>query len=754
MRWVLILMVIAGAIACAGDLSFKNQEYKIFKLSSLGLKDGIKVDANGDGDIKDEEDYVKYNNIIFTDTYKKLSFKLLYIIEPPGAIAKMENFAGTVLKINGNDYFVTSAEDYKITLAKEFVKKKVYAQEQFSPEASIKFHNNLSIGLDKSFNLYIVENGNLIAFLESSEYKAGEEITYRLKNKGWDNKGYRLFVLKKESNYVELGLVVPGKEIEIRDGDKNVFGYAEVKINNDEFPRGANKIIFLSKEYTIERGKNLRGELKLDDPNYYYFKADFEQKKVSASLGYIPKKTGTKTTVKKKEFEGKKLRDYEGKIIELNGICEYPPLIKVDANRDGDIYDKEDYVLYNRLYVLDGGTKAQIRLVYSIETEMLDKYLRKPFSSFFGKKITIKGREYTVTEVGDDYIVVGEELSRKSTSLVESPSPEQAVKLIENYAVAFGKAGNKKQIFLYRDGNLLGSFDISSEKKEITQDLVSLDENLKKYRVIVTEYNPPNLEIAVIDAKSTVKIADESKAFGYELVRVNSAEIPDGKQSIKFLSKTYTLNRGESLLLEDYPYYNLSYTKLGYFKITRLPLPKEKKKPAKEVNKSKEIKVKKQEEKPEQKAEEQPPQKPEKKTVEKKPTEAEKQQTKKPKSFYELLVENQDEFNAFMEKAKIPRVIKSFTTGRYIVHVDNETVGIVLEKGRIVEIRKGGIENPTSEVWTSREFIDRLASSKDPIKEFLEGQKRGDFRKEDRTISQKVKSTVMNLLLKIASFFL
>ncbi len=800
-RVFLLMLIIAGVFAFSGDLSFKDQDYKVFKLNSLGLEQGVKVDTNGDGDIKDDEDYVMYSHIIFTDTYKKLSFRLLYIIEPPGTVAKIENFAGSTIKVRGKEYFVTSAEDYKLKLAGDFVKKKVYTQEDFSPETSLKFHGELKIGLDKSFNLYIVENNSLMTYLQSSEYNKGEEITYRLKNKGWDNKGYRIYVIDKQSNYVEVGVVIPGEEIEIEDGQNNVFGYAEVKINNDEFPKGSNNIIFLSDEYTIERGKNLKGEIKLDKPNYYYFKADFEKKKISARLGYIPKKTKTETSTKKKEFQGKKLGDYEDKIVELTGICEYPPVIKVDTNGDGDIYDEGDYVLYNKLYVYDGGKKAQVRLVYSIETEKLDQYLRKPFSSFSGKKLTIKGKEYTVVEVGEDFLVVGEELARKSIGFIESPSPEQATKLIENYSIAFGEAGNKKHIFLYRAGSLLGSFQISSDKKEITVDLASLDENLKKYRVIIPEYDSRKIKVAVVKADSTVKIADDSKAFGYELVRVNSGEIPDGRESIKFMSRVYTIERGDSVLLEEYPYYNLSYSELGYFKITRLSTEKKVRVEQEEKNRTEENIIEKEEllhgsgtcdschDAPsmnDMKAGKHASALINQQSIHRDlcenchdinqdctkchslpdmfsggeknkmegTSEGKAEEKAEKNSFYGLLIENKDEFNSFMEEAKIPGAIKGFTTGRYIVHVDNETVGIVIQGGKIVEVKQGGIENPTSEIWTGREFIEKLRSSKDPIREFMDGQKSGEFRKEDKTIGQKVKSVVMGILLRLSDLFM
>lgn len=49
----------------------------------------------------------------------------------------------------------------------------------------------------------------------------------------------------------------------------------------------------------------------------------------------------------------------------------------------------------------------------------------------------------------------------------------------------------------------------------------------------------------------------------------------------------------------------------------------------------------------------------------------------------------------------------------------------------------GGLENPTSEIWI--EVIERLTNSKDPVKDFIEGQNQGEFKKEDRTIIQRIK---------------
>jgi hypothetical protein len=119
----------------------------------------------------------------------------------------------------------------------------------------------------------------------------------------------------------------------------------------------------------------------------------------------------------------------------------------------------------------------------------------------------------------------------------------------------------------------------------------------------------------------------------------------------------------------------------------------------------------------------------------------------------EKLEGNQDAINAYLEGSGIPAPLKGFTSGRYNLHIGNETVGVVMKDGKLEEVAQGGVLDPTTEIWADEELIEKIATSDDPVGAILEAQKTGELRKEDHGLVPKIKGFLMSIALKILDLF-
>lgn len=78
------------------------------------------------------------------------------------------------------------------------------------------------------------------------------------------------------------------------------------------------------------------------------------------------------------------------------------------------------------------------------------------------------------------------------------------------------------------------------------------------------------------------------------------------------------------------------------------------------------------------------------------------------------------------------------------------TIGIAVEDGKIKEVKKGGIENPTSEINTSEETIREITTAEDPATKFSESFAEGEIHYE----SKSEETWLKGLFINIIAFFL
>ncbi|MBU2560266.1 hypothetical protein KKA03_05165 [archaeon] len=115
----------------------------------------------------------------------------------------------------------------------------------------------------------------------------------------------------------------------------------------------------------------------------------------------------------------------------------------------------------------------------------------------------------------------------------------------------------------------------------------------------------------------------------------------------------------------------------------------------------------------------------------------------------EKLEENKDAINEYLDSSGIPGPVKGFTSGRYNVHIGDDTIGVVMEGGNLEEVAEGGILNPTTDIYADEEVIEKIVNSGDPLEAILEAKKTGELTKEDHGLVPKIKGFFMDITLKI-----
>jgi len=503
----------------------------------------------------------------------------------------------------------------------------------------------------------------------------------------------------------------------------------EVRINDAEFGTGSRigtgKIKFLSKLYTIEKD----GEAKVEDNEPY--RLQFNDQNRFRIIRYsfpitnetIKEQMANKSARISTAWRGTSIKSYSDDILVLDDYG--PEFIKVDANEDGDIRDAEDYILYNQLYVLSGTPKAEVRLVYNLEPTKLSALLKGPFGNLLGMTLDIKGKKYLVTLAEENKITLGEDPIEKTLRKQESPDPGAAVKFVDD--VGMLRVGDPTRasalgtLYIYKGGNLVGSIELSADRRDISHAISEVSDVLKDYTVILSNTSTKDTKIAIVESEKLKTIRDESRnVFGYDKVYVNNDEFPEARDRIKFLSKLYIIEKDNETLVEDNPVYTLQYNLYGEFRVKQGRFPKK-------VNETNQTNI----------------------TLAETalPTETTAPPVETPPPIVEgtggallELVESELEyFNVYMETSNIPGVLRGLASGRYIVHVDDETVGVVVEDGKIVGIRDGGIEEPTNEIWTSRGYLDKILASEEAMGLVVAGLNNGEIIKKDYGLGGKIK---------------
>ena len=200
-------------------------------------KYGFWYDATGDGDVKDDDDYPTYNDILFVDVgLSQLTIK------PAMRIGDSINLVGKIFNLKSQDYFVKKfdSNDDEITLVAVDVKafldndntQDMLDSAILVPGTDIKIGmQNMDVGAG-SADFAIIEGGVVTSYKHRGQgvdplFAGGNDL--ELLN---DYYMYLTYI-DPAGNYIKLAIGKKTDEFKVIDGDTNVLGYARAVVDDD-----------------------------------------------------------------------------------------------------------------------------------------------------------------------------------------------------------------------------------------------------------------------------------------------------------------------------------------------------------------------------------------------------------------------------------------------------------------------------------------------------------------------------------------
>lgn len=117
------------------------------------------------------------------------------------------------------------------------------------------------------------------------------------------------------------------------------------------------------------------------------------------------------------------------------------------------------------------------------------------------------------------------------------------------------------------------------------------------------------------------------------------------------------------------------------------------------------------------------------------------------KSIYELLKTYQNLQDT--DTVGLAAKFAFLASAKINLHIGDEIVGVVMEGGKISEVKEGGLDDPTIEIKTSRKYLNSIATSEHPLKRINYGLKQGFIVKRGHGIIGKSKDKVIERALKM-----
>ncbi len=119
---------------------------------------------------------------------------------------------------------------------------------------------------------------------------------------------------------------------------------------------------------------------------------------------------------------------------------------------------------------------------------------------------------------------------------------------------------------------------------------------------------------------------------------------------------------------------------------------------------------------------------------------------------FQQLQDLKDLYNENVDQ--VPGVLKSiFGSERMNIYMDDEVIGVVTRDGKIMELKKGEVSDPTMKVTLKEALVKTLLTSPDPGKDFLDAFNRGEITYEAYSATKKITLFVVKMVAKFFSFF-
>jgi PGF-pre-PGF domain-containing protein len=210
---------------------------------------GLKIDGNGDGDLRDVDDYVLYNAIyILDDVAGDIQFAYQPILDSTYNNGDASLDAGEVVKVKGSSYVVTDADvsDMDIELGPAI---KETLTNYSSPDPAVAVPVSGTLKLMVADNVLYMYNGN--SLLETIFLIAdGNIYQYNPTSPGFSI--YRIYAWWDGGNF-KVTLVETSRLVTIANGDGIPwFGYNSVKVGDAGW--ATTNITFLGDPVTLVKG--------------------------------------------------------------------------------------------------------------------------------------------------------------------------------------------------------------------------------------------------------------------------------------------------------------------------------------------------------------------------------------------------------------------------------------------------------------------------------------------------------------------
>ena len=314
------------------------------------VETGLLFDANGDGDLKDSDDYTLYDGVWILDGSDG-TIKLGYVIDQhwKGDYANTTGgyLAGNAFKLKGKTYALNSVSDFasgEIEIGSA-ITKKVSDTGTVDPERAVVISGNWKVFYDFNASgnnrgvLYFYDGNSLLDQYSfdtttfSGPVKLNDDISV-----GDFEDQYNIFLVKVNTTQDWASMVFVDKDttVDITDEETDVMGYDSVWVNNSDWN---NHVVFWSDVIDLEP------DTTVDLEGTYYQLKFTEDKKLDIKR----KETKTKASGSKWKASKYDFLNDDITVTVTGGETKTPELEIVDE----ESADKDNYNL-----VLIGGPVA------------------------------------------------------------------------------------------------------------------------------------------------------------------------------------------------------------------------------------------------------------------------------------------------------------------------------------------------------------------------------------------------------------
>jgi rRNA processing protein Gar1 len=217
--------------------------------------DGLKFDANWNGNLTDSEDYTVYNGLYIIDDasgYVQLGFTPILNSTYNNGTATLDE--GEVLEIKGANYVIIDAfiDDQDIELGPAIMAS-LNNESTFSLDKVVNITNTLAAIVINN-TLYLYEEGNPVDNISISDTNGNiNDLTNDITSDTY--KAYRMYIWwDTNASLFRLTMAEKSQTVKFFDEMKGGLGYYKTKVGDVEFPLVGYRIIFLSEPITLVKG--------------------------------------------------------------------------------------------------------------------------------------------------------------------------------------------------------------------------------------------------------------------------------------------------------------------------------------------------------------------------------------------------------------------------------------------------------------------------------------------------------------------